>query len=728
MRRMLVGLMAIATAGCFQPKTCVSNDECTGGVCDPVLGVCITSDGGAGGGGGAMGGGTGGGGGDGGMGGGVGGGGDAGMGGGGGNVPQPYCADAGLSCADWQECSPTVDGGECVSAGYQLSWVTPDAGLVTKQPTLNGSVRVTKADGGSVALMSLPVTGAAAFSPSNGLYSGALPVIAPDGDKTFVAGWQDAGISSSLTITRDTMPPSVDVVVEPRPASLGDADPVQATAWKLDEAATIRVTVTNGIPATATNIQVPWSGSVTSSTCQATCTGDCRCFAVDLVGSTVNGLRDTAWLQVTGISDVAGNPAATVDAGVAVTRMKWARTMTLTSGSPLRPVAVSQAGTVIWGGQSAGPALPRLMATQQDGGTTWTAVTAGAVTAGPVVGTSNAWVASQTGTSQLDRVSLTAGTLGAPDCIAAGSSFTGDLALATPGGSEIPLGVRNGQLRAADGTCNAFPLPDAGNTSIPTLVVQTPSTDIQAFVSSQGDAKLWKQTLSGTTWTGNGWAALPSGTQPRGLFFDGTGRVGGGGGVAGNGAVFATDSAGTLAGTLSSYVTASNASAPVVGNGYVLWTSTTGVLTKVSYASGVFGSAQTASTGLGDLQAVMPLLGEGNLIYLLGPSGRLSVRRASSLAEVWNGDIAATTSTGTPPIAQLALDIHRGMNGSKDCRPVGVLYALTSADTGTDTAATLTAVLVDSKGLQADAPWPKYQRDNGNRGNISQLLTPWTCP
>ncbi|MEW5739123.1 MAG: hypothetical protein AB1938_09360, partial [Myxococcota bacterium] len=68
MRRALVGVVALAATGCFQPTKCTSNSDCmAGGVCDTTLQVCITSDGGGGGTGGGVGGGNGGGAGGGGM-------------------------------------------------------------------------------------------------------------------------------------------------------------------------------------------------------------------------------------------------------------------------------------------------------------------------------------------------------------------------------------------------------------------------------------------------------------------------------------------------------------------------------------------------------------------------------------------------------------------------------------------------------------------------------------
>ena len=83
-------------------------------------------------------------------------------------------------------------------------------------------------------------------------------------------------------------------------------------------------------------------------------------------------------------------------------------------------------------------------------------------------------------------------------------------------------------------------------------------------------------------------------------------------------------------------------------------------------------------------------------------------------------------------MAQPALDVYRDGAGNKVCPtgtpttrpPMGVLYVLTRSGA----VATLRAILVDSPGLDNTAPWPKYQRDNGNTGNINSDISPWTCP
>ena len=98
----------------------------------------------------------------------------------------------------------------------------------------------------------------------------------------------------------------------------------------------------------------------------------------------------------------------------------------------------------------------------------------------------------------------------------------------------------------------------------------------------------------------------------------------------------------------------------------------------------------------------------------------LNVGGQSDLTEVWRTNIAAPTLVSQP-----ALDVYRGSGGSKDCsKRLGVFYVSTESGL----TATLTAILVDSQGLDPTAPWPKFQKDNANTGNASASLTPWTCP
>jgi hypothetical protein len=141
----------------------------------------------------------------------------------------------------------------------------------------------------------------------------------------------------------------------------------------------------------------------------------------------------------------------------------------------------------------------------------------------------------------------------------------------------------------------------------------------------------------------------------------------------------------------------------------------------------------TPVLGIGTLQETTPVLGSG-VVYVLGAlggTGTLTVRRQADMSEVWRAAVATTGGTA-PLVSQMALDVYRDAAGNKVCPsgtpttrpPLGVLYTLTKSGS----VATLTAILVDSPGLDSSAPWPKYQRDNGNTGNINSDISFWTCP
>jgi len=245
------------------------------------------------------------------------------------------------------------------------------------------------------------------------------------------------------------------------------------------------------------------------------------------------------------------------------------------------------------------------------------------------------------------------------------------------------------------------------------------------FATYDGDTQFWKAHLTGTTWTPQGVANLPSGTQPRGLFYDGAGRAGGGG-VVGNGALFATSASMSLsAGTSFTSIAAANAGPPALGSGFLMYGTSSGQVVKVLYSptTGAMNTGSATAGGVGNLQATSPLLGSGGLAYLVGVTGTLTVRRVSDVSEAWNASLATLSGSGV--VSQPALDVYRTALGTKDCsKPLGVLYVLTKRGS----TATLRAILVDSPGLDSAAPWPKYQLRKGSSGNASLPLGPWVCP
>lgn len=653
------------------------------------------------------------------------------------------CATA--TCTDFFACTPTTGGGVCEAVPLTVRWVTPATDAVEVNSANRNVTLVVAVDAMSGQYpASLPLSGAMSgtlmrVAPfDGGTYSAVVTLPNPDGPKQLRAGWTDAGTAylATRTVTLDTQAPGVTVEVQPRGA-LGDADPAEGGAWKKDEKALVKVTVDAGRLATVNDLLVPWDGGVTLETGCNACTAGCQCFGVNLARAPVNGLKGTAWLQVAAIGDMAGNSSAVQDAGVSVTRFKWTRDITLLAGSTrINPVAVSRSGVVIAAVEEAPLLNPRVVAYAQDGGFLWGEVRSGTVTAGPMVGAlpagADVWVATQaSGRTALQPIGLLSGTSGPAACDPLSViPFTGDLALSSLNGglTEVPFGIRNGFVQGpSSGICPAQELTGAADTTArPNLVVQASAGITEVFATYDGDTQFWKANLTGTTWTPQGVASLPSGTQPRGLFFDGMGRVGGGGGVVGNGALFTTpDNVPLDAGTPFTSIAAANAGPPSLGSGFLLYGTSSGQISKVLYnpATGAMSAGPVVAGGVGNLQATSPVLGRGGLAYLVGVTGSLTVRRVSDVSEAWNASLATLSGSGV--VSQPALDVYRTALGAKDCsKPLGVLYVLTKSGA----TATLRAILVDSQGLDSAAPWPKYQRDNSNTGNASLPFDSWVCP
>lgn len=657
------------------------------------------------------------------------------------------------SCAGYQQCVSTSSGGQCVAMPLTVSITSPgNDGLYTNALGLVMQVTVMSADGGMPTAVPVVGPGVSVMAmrdmPDAGTYSASVGWMGPEGPKVFVAGW-DAGVrfQAQRVVTYDATGPMVTVAVLPAPMRAAhEVDPQAAGAWKKDEAALVAVTVTDATSpvsaVTAGMVVGPGDAGVTEApgacgSCMPA-TGmaqtGCYCFRAPLDATPVPGARATTVVEVRGAQDVPQNSANGTSPPFTVTRLRWARDISLlATTSAIQPVAVGRAGLVVTAVQDRAGAAGRVVATNPDGTGAWEAVTSGTVTAGPVVGATEVWVGRNDGSdTYLQPLSLMTGALATRTCVLTSpTAFSGDLALATVAGPvEVPLGLRAGEVQGpAMGNCRIHALTPAptDDTAKASLVVQVDGGAVEAFVAYESDTRLWKARLSGTAWAAQGDVGLPMGTQPKGLFL-GAGFVGGGGGgVTGNGAFFQTTSAGPLSQTTSTVYAVGAANAGPASRGATgLYYGTTGGAVG-AVAADVLGpltdGGVVATTGLGNLQGTVPVLGKGGLVYVVGASGALSVRRQVDLSEVYQGSLASLSGAGN--VAQPALDVYRTGAGVKDCgRPLGVLYVLTRSGA----TATLRAVLVESNGLEATAPWPKYQRDNGNTGNINSDMSFWTCP
>ena len=753
MRNHLLVLCLVVSGCSFDIKTCTTDADCaegagycgTGGFCvassdggdtgGGTGGGTTTTGGGSGGGGGTQGGGTT---------------------TGGGGAPA-VCT--GVTCQPYEECFDDGGVGECALADFILEWVTPDAGahFSGAQP-IAATVRARRADQSTFLLDALPVTESVGdFSYSNGIWTGQLAMSsgAGEGPYQFTAGWPDAGRSATLTLMKDNTPPSVTLYSFDRPSSLPDPDPSDAGLWKKDETAIIRVDVVNGArPATASDILVDGVAAgalATPATCPSggpACQGTCACFGIDLKFADLHAYRGIVSVGVGPVEDEAGNFSTPIDGGIATTRFKWLRLFDVPSGAELRPLALAADGRVIAGASNASGALGapvvRLYVARQDGGDAGVFVenlvmdasTSIELVSGPLVTGNSVWVGLLRTRvlplefdSVLKPIPLDTMAGGLEQCnSAANVGFSGAMGLSvlSDGGEQL-FAHRDGSLwvRSSNTVCLPQDLNASDATAAFSMVAfSRDGGSSEVFTSFENGDPLSKFVYAGTSWTAAGTVNLASGTQPRGLFAVGTDYVGGGG-VSNTGWNFSLPSAGDISvGPAVSYTPATNAGPPAVGNGYVVFGSNTSKLSRIGYQSGAWDDAGTMITvdaGVGNLQVATPVIGEGGLVYFSGLGGAVTVRNAADLSSVW--DIPALVSTND--VGQPALDKYRPVDGSDGCAlPLGVFYHLSRSGTS----ARITATIVDSRGLDRTAPWPKYQRDNGNRGNPTLSLDAWSCP
>ncbi|MER2566984.1 MAG: hypothetical protein ABTQ32_40030 [Myxococcaceae bacterium] len=117
------------------------------------------------------------------------------------------------------------------------------------------------------------------------------------------------------------------------------------------------------------------------------------------------------------------------------------------------------------------------------------------------------------------------------------------------------------------------------------------------------------------------------------------------------------------------------------------------------------------------LPAHAPILGHGGFVYMLSAAGDLSVFQNNPRA--WFGP-SAQTLFGSVSVSPL-LDIARSASGGPVCDRPGVLYVVSNSGM-------VTSFIVDSKGLDRNAAWPRFQHDNANSGNTDTNLSAWGCP
>lgn len=108
-----------------------------------------------------------------------------------------------------------------------------------------------------------------------------------------------------------------------------------------------------------------------------------------------------------------------------------------------------------------------------------------------------------------------------------------------------------------------------------------------------------------------------------------------------------------------------------------------------------------------------PAIGSDKRLYVATDAGMLYSLDQNGAVE-WSVDLS-DRSESSP-----ALDCARRSDGSIDSTRPGTLYVGTDGDK-------LIAVVVDSKGIDVDSPWPKFHRDPRNSGDASVDLRRFEC-
>ncbi|MBL8922343.1 MAG: hypothetical protein JNJ54_26060 [Myxococcaceae bacterium] len=599
------------------------------------------------------------------------------------------------ACQPWQFCTPSLDGGSCPSLNLSLTWTSPDAGLAFNSASVPARLSVTRS-GGPVppGLTSIPLSGPTGPLPpltgAAGVFTGSLPMAAPEGSKTFVAGWPAGGPTASVAIERDTVPPGVILLPLTRPASWPDPYSRDPGAWKMNETALLAVVVDAGPPVTVADLSVVDSGVTITQVAPAACgCSGCQCFQVPLRHAAElparSGSRSAAFVTVRPIADSAGNQSPALTDELPVTRFLWERAF---GGNGL---GLAENGTLIV--QSSN----EVRAVAPDGGTLWLwSAGANSLTVRPpVVGAGSVYVTDYDGSqeSSIRRLSLATGSVLATTCTADYQRpFDTPLALATSSiGAEVPIGRRKDRVFAGTASCPELGL-DVG-TGLSAAVELGLTGEISVYMASGGPPQ--KFTFDGFSFSDAGIAQGPAAAQV--FLLSGTlGTLSNVTLVLQPNHLGGPTSFGGLGGTMA-----------VAGNDSIHLAS--GVLYRCDY------DATPAISGC----------------VAYGPSLNPSSRAIKSSSGVWVPVLGGAAEIrpdggvfGVPFSAQLndfTVDVPRLPSGAKACgQDFGTVYLLGANSTE--------AWLIDSQGLDGTAPWPNTAHDPANSRNLSRSTAPWSCP
>jgi hypothetical protein len=570
----------------------------------------------------------------------------------------------------------------------------------------------------------------------------------------------DAGFEAVTSLTVDAQRPVIELLAEPPPSRVNDggfrdSDPVPvpgagaAPVWKKDELVELRVESTKPVTVGPSDFGLTVTPRGTCSSCPAT--RSCYCFTLDLAGVGLDAMRGLVDAGVGPLADTLGNRSTPASLALPVTRFRWRRQLLEASASGLgvlQPPAVDVLGRVYVGvgysNSSEGALWQVTPFGDRRGDVNIETVWAPPLFDGPLlyaqgndnqirrydVGTADGGFAPLgnnicnnerwEGGALVDGRLFLLGTSGRVFSGTTGSSTNCEnwgMQPSFPIDYFAPRGVVVGQVLAGTSARLFFARPEMRTNTGVLRVDYFPSAmprfqGERAGPNPQGSTSL---VAFDDVVAGSSRVAMPRNAVAVSAWStDLSARVD---------ARLSSD-AGTTFGPMS---VAGTRARPVfvLGDGV-------GTLRRFAYRpppstqpdAGAFDPELPPIAGVdalegGALGMVAPVLGAGGLAYLISPvTGRFTVVNLSTGTVAWTQQNAFTPGAVSP-----ALDVWRDRSLMKHCgRGLGVLYVAARND------AALQAIIVDSPGLDATAPWPRFHHDNANTGNPETPLTPWSCP
>jgi hypothetical protein len=585
--------------------------------------------------------------------------------------------------------------------------------------------------------------GFSSASATEGVYEVKWTPPAGEGDFKLTAAVPDGGPGATVTVNVDRTPPAIAFVV-PNPTFPSDTtgrtrypDPNAATAWRRDQEVRVEVRVTDpNVDPTSLTLQVKGTDGVSrpvTLTASTPCgVNHCAQGTVKLWEPRFDTFRGQLAL-VASARDKVGNEK-TENGSIPVTRWKWSHELyDYVETVP----AIGDRGTLYVSARS------RLVALTPEGKLKWEVQPASSYLGTPVVGqprpdgfgktTEIVYIAAGVNGSSYPALYAYDGELGQlrTSCPLSGSynggNITGSLTLLTTpfGASEREAVVAF--LQGSSNTNRFVAIQPDAETSTERCVEfgnALPKPMGPGNLVSQG-THLFYVSESSTCCSNNEVASYSFGSNqsrldwpvkinanlgspvlvgPQ-LVVPGTGNTPNTRGLF---SIPTSGSLSTLRYPLPSSYSLGNVS---VGSANEAFLAVNGSSGYELHRSPLAGGTAIVKGGLTSSAFTTPVLGRDGTLY--SNVGTLTAWSAAELSSRWS----VPPQSGIPTGYELTLDCARDTSGTQLADRPGVLYMPVYSDRR------LYAFVVDSPGLDASAPWPKFQHDVRNTGNSATPVT-----